>query len=186
MAAVKAVRSLSKSVKQYSSIPGPNIFPVLGSTLQYRGKGPRSKEEYHLALGDMFKEYGPLVKERLGGKDIVHVFDPEDIKAVYNVEGKWPEVPPLQETTAIYRAQKEMSLGLGNTNGEEWYRLRTNCQQRMLRPKEVSVHLPSVDQVAQQLVKRLQEVSHLNSEVSMLKHELGRWSIENAARMVFP
>jgi len=185
MAAVKAVRSLSKAVKPYSSIPGPNILPVLGSTLQYRGKGPRSKEEYHLALGDMFKEYGPLVKERLGGKDIVHVFDPEDIKAVYNVEGKWPEVPPLQETTAIYRAQKEMSLGLGNTNGEEWYRLRTNCQQRMLRPKEVSVHLPSVDQVAQQLVKRLQEVSHLNSEVSMLKHEIGRWSIENAARMVF-
>jgi len=185
MTAVKTMKSLTKATKPFSSIPGPRVWPLFGSTLEYRGLGPRSKEEYHLALRDMFRMFGPLVRERLGGKDIVHVFDPEDIKSVYNVEGKWPVVPPLQETTAIYRAQKEMSLGLGNTNGEEWYRLRTNCQQRMLRPKEVSVHLPSVDEVAQQLVQRLQEVRHVNNEVSLLRQEIGRWSLENAARMVF-
>merc|ERR1719158_2560069 len=104
-----------------------------------------------MALRDMFRMFGPLVRERLGGKDIVHVFDPEDIKSVYNVEGKWPVVPPLQETTAMYREQKEMSLGLGNTNGEEWYRLRSNSQQRMLRPREVAHYLPSVDKIAGEL-----------------------------------
>ena len=48
----------------------------------------------------------------------------------------------------MYREQKQMSLGLGNTNGAEWYKLRSNCIQRMLRPREVSHHLPSVDTTA--------------------------------------
>lgn len=36
----------------------------------------------------MYNRYGPLVKEKIGGKYIVHVFDPEDIKTVYSVEGE--------------------------------------------------------------------------------------------------
>ena len=32
--------------------------------------GKRSKEQYHLALLDLYKEYGPIVKENIGGKDI--------------------------------------------------------------------------------------------------------------------
>ena len=45
---------------------------------------------------DMFRQHGPLVRENIGGKTVVHVFDPEDIKNVYSVEGKRPVVPPLQ------------------------------------------------------------------------------------------
>ena len=68
---------------------------------------------------------------------------------------------------------------------EEWYRLRSNCQQRFLRPKEVQYHLPTVDRVAGGLVDRLGRVRYNNMEVSQLRREIGRWSIENAAAIVF-
>ena len=42
--------------------------------------GPFSKPKYHEALSALHREYGPLVKENIGGRVIVHVFDPEDIK----------------------------------------------------------------------------------------------------------
>ena len=42
--------------------------------------GPFSKLKYHEALAVLHREYGPLVKENIGGRVIVHVFDPEDIK----------------------------------------------------------------------------------------------------------
>ena len=101
---------------------------------------------------------------------IVHVFDPEDIKTVYSIEGKWPIIPPLQETTAMYREQKNMSLGLGNTNGEEWYKLRSNCIQRMLRPKEVAHHLPNVDITAKMFLDKISQhaSNHQHNQVKII------------------
>ncbi len=105
---------------------------------------------------------------------------------VYSHEGKWPVVPPLQETTQMYRAQKQMSLGLGNTNGEEWYRLRTNSQQKMLRPREVQQHLPSVNAIARDFAYRIEAVKYsVNNEVNDLRMEVGKWSLENAGNLVF-
>ena len=57
--------------------------------------------------------------------------------------GRWPVVPPLQETTAIYRQQKQMSLGLGNTNGPEWSVNTVYCD---TRPREL-YQVPTADQL---------------------------------------
>ena len=92
-------RSATAAVKQFTSIPGPASLPVVGTSLMYK-LGARDKDQYHLALMDMYRSYGPLVRENIGGKTVVHVFDPDDIKNVYSVEGKRPVVPPLQESEA--------------------------------------------------------------------------------------
>ena len=44
--------------------------------------GPFDRLKYHHALTSLHNEYGPIVKEDLGGREIIHLFDPEDIKTV--------------------------------------------------------------------------------------------------------
>ena len=97
---MSTARAAISSIKPFSSIPGPLSLPLVGSCLRYRF-GSRGKTEYHLALKDMHQEFGPLVKEQIGTRTILHVFCPDDIKTVYSVEGKWPVIPPLQETTCL-------------------------------------------------------------------------------------
>ena len=70
--------------------------------------------EYHHEVCRLHQKYGPVVREVFGTQTVVHLFDPNDIKTVYESDGKMPHIPPLQETTQFYRKEKEMSLGLGN------------------------------------------------------------------------
>ena len=53
------------------------------------------------------------------------------------------------------------------------------------RPKEVAFHLPSVDAIAKDLVKKIEHERRSDGMVSELRLEIGRWSLENAGSMVF-
>ncbi len=44
--------------------------------------------KYHQVLDSLHKEYGPVVKEDIGGRVLVHAFDPEDIKTVRKFTNK--------------------------------------------------------------------------------------------------
>ena len=69
-------------MKPFTSIPGPKVYPLIGSLGSYMF-GPYNRLKYHEALADMHRQFGPIVKEQIGPeKEVVHVFDPEDIKTV--------------------------------------------------------------------------------------------------------
>ncbi|CAG0919709.1 unnamed protein product [Notodromas monacha] len=101
-------------VQPFEAIPGPLTVPVFGNLLHYK-LGIFRQPEYHKVLRKLHQTYGPICRQKFGSETIVSVFDPNDIRTVYQSEGKTPTVPPLQETTQLYRLQRNMSPGLGNT-----------------------------------------------------------------------
>ncbi|XP_069693134.1 probable cytochrome P450 CYP44 isoform X4 [Periplaneta americana] len=88
--AIKFTRYFSKHVhfakigetKHFKEIPGPIRLPIIGNLYQYKF-GKHKVEKYHMVLEDLYKQYGPLVRQDLGTNTIIHVFDPDDIKTVY-------------------------------------------------------------------------------------------------------
>ncbi|KAF4526917.1 hypothetical protein B566_EDAN008360 [Ephemera danica] len=67
--------------------------------------------QYHKILLYLHNKYGPIARQYLGSELLVHVFDPSDVRTVYQAEGRMPQVSPLQGTVQLYRSEKGLSLG---------------------------------------------------------------------------
>jgi cytochrome P450 len=63
-------------------------------------------------------------------------------------------------------------------NGEEWYRLRSAVQQMMMRPKEVTVYLPLVEQVVNDFIKHIKTVKNTRGEIHNFRLEAAKWNLE--------
>ena len=77
--------------------------------------GPFSPSRLPEALLSRHRQFGKIFKETIVGRTVVHLFDPDYVRVVYQAEGKIPHIPPLLETTQMYREYRKMSPGLGHT-----------------------------------------------------------------------
>ena len=75
-------------------MPGPWTIPVIGLTPLLLRSDPRKSIQL---FAELPKKYGKIFKIKIlpGMPEMVCVFDPEDAKAVFRSEGKYPKRIPL-------------------------------------------------------------------------------------------
>ncbi|XP_014260065.1 probable cytochrome P450 CYP44 [Cimex lectularius] len=171
-------------VKPFKMIPGPASLPILGNLWLYK-LGYEDPIFFHQTIDNLYKRYGPLVKQNLGNKTIIHAFSPEDAKTIYKSEGKMPYIMPLQDTILLFRKNENLTLGLGNSNGDEWYRLRNSLRHLLLTPKGIQHFTKGTDSVTSEFVHHLKRKRKENGCIPELKTELAKWSLETAGLMCF-
>ncbi|XP_076465918.1 putative cytochrome P450 CYP44 [Babylonia areolata] len=174
----------SGHIKPFGDLPGPGGLPYFGTYFRYK-LGEVNVHKLFDTLKDWHRQYGCIFKEVCLGRTVVHVADPEAIHLLYATEGRRPHIEPLTEPVLHYRQSRGIALGLGNTNGQEWYQLRRAAQQMMMRPKEVLPYLPAADQVASDFVSLLKDMRCARKEVPNFATQLGRWSLESFGRHCF-
>ena len=121
-------------MKSFQVIPGPKALPLLGSLLDYTLFKTYDMTRLDASGLAKFQAFGPVVKERILGNRILWIFDPEDMKTLYNIKDEYPARTSHLALDKYRKDRPKMysSGGLLPTNGEEWRRLRMPAQKPML------------------------------------------------------
>ncbi|XP_052687194.1 cytochrome P450 10-like isoform X1 [Crassostrea angulata] len=171
-------------VQPFESIPGPKGLPIIGTLFDYMKKdGPKINKLFE-AYRQRSNEFGPIYKETIASLSTVVVSDPVEYNKVIRIEGKYP-VRSVMEPWHYYRKQKNVGQGLVNSNGPEWYKLRTASAKKMLKIQEVSEYCTDMSEVAEDFTQVLLERRNKDNEVVGLKEEVFKWAMESMGTFLF-
>ncbi|XP_781842.1 cytochrome P450 10 [Strongylocentrotus purpuratus] len=174
-----------EDAKPYDEIPGPKGVPFFGSLFDYTGLGPYKLDKLHEATVDRFRNFGPIFKETLAGVTHVHIIDPTDVRELFRNEGRSPKRTPI-DAMVKYRRTRKRHIGMANTEGEEWQRLRKPVQHLLMKPQSVYAYIPIMEECADDFVTLMKETQDIESqEVPEFNHKMQRWTLESVCAIVF-
>ena len=96
----------------------------------------------------------------------VILFDAEDVKTLYSNDGRVPQIPGFDMFEFIRKnAMKDryISAGLIN-NTEDWYSVRHQVQQDMMRPKSALYYVDEMEDIAVELADKIAELKGKDGE----------------------
>ena len=146
---------LEEDVKPYSAMPSPPAWPLLGHMplLAKKKNQERLDQMFHqlrLQLGDIYRLSVP------GQGDMVVIFRPEDVRAMYASDGRIPYQTAFEALELLRGRNRELYKSSGLlTNSEEWYEVRQAVQQDMMKPKSALFYIEDIEEVAEELTDKL-------------------------------
>ncbi|XP_067890927.1 cytochrome P450 isoform X1 [Heterodontus francisci] len=137
------------TLKTIQELPVHGLFSTF---YWYFVKGYHEKvHELQLVQKMMF---GPIWKSKFGPLTVVNVASADLIEQILRQEGKYP-VRAYMPHWREYRKLRGHAYGPLCEYGQEWHRMRSMLNPKMLKPKEVSNYSPAINEVVTDFVKKL-------------------------------
>nr|XP_037838559.1 1,25-dihydroxyvitamin D(3) 24-hydroxylase, mitochondrial isoform X2 [Chlorocebus sabaeus] len=158
-----------------AALPGPTSWPLLGSLLQILWKGGLKKQ--HDTLVEYHKKYGKIFRMKLGSFESVHLGSPCLLEALYRTESAYPQRLEIKPWKA-YRDYRKEGYGLLILEGEDWQRVRSAFQKKLMKPVEVMKLDNKINEVLADFMGRIDELCDERGHIEDLYSELNKWSFE--------
>ncbi|XP_053197869.1 cytochrome P450 27C1 [Scomber japonicus] len=136
-------------IKTLQEMPGPSTLSNLIEFFWKDGFG-----RIHEIQLDHRKKYGKIFKSRFGPQLVVSIADRDLVAEVLRAEGAAPQRANM-ESWKEYRDMRGRSTGLISAEGEDWLQMRSVLRQLIMRPRDVAVFSNDVNEVVDDLVKRV-------------------------------
>ncbi|EPY80014.1 cytochrome P450, family 24, subfamily A, polypeptide 1-like isoform 2 [Camelus ferus] len=165
-----------------AALPGPTKWPLLGSLLEILWKGGLKKQ--HDTLAEYHKKYGKIFRMKLGSFDSVHLGSPCLLEALYRAESAYPQRLEIKPWKA-YRDYRAEGYGLLILEGEDWQRVRSAFQKKLMKPVEVMKLDNKINEVLADFMSRIDELCDEKGRIEDLYSELNKWSFESICLVLY-
>uniref|UniRef100_A0A2K5RXC7 Cytochrome P450 family 24 subfamily A member 1 n=1 Tax=Cebus imitator TaxID=2715852 RepID=A0A2K5RXC7_CEBIM len=165
-----------------AALPGPTNWPLLGSLLQILWKGGLKKQ--HDTLAEYHKKYGKIFRMKLGSFESVHLGSPCLLEALYRTESAHPQRLEIKPWKA-YRDYRKEGYGLLILEGEDWQRVRSAFQKKLMKPVEVMKLDNKINEVLADFMGRIDELCDEKGHIEDLYSELNKWSLESICLVLY-
>ncbi|XP_065302083.1 probable cytochrome P450 12a5, mitochondrial isoform X1 [Dermacentor albipictus] len=130
----------------------------------------------------MYQRYGPVVGEHLPGRRVlVHLFSADDIRTLYQEEGRTPYRMGALPFKFYHTDRKEYfaNTGILNAQGEEWRQIRTAVQPCTLKPRTIQLYAEGMSQIADSALELIASDRDKNGDVPDCYTIMQRWALES-------
>lgn len=136
-------------IKTLKEMPGPN---TMSNLIEFFWRDGFSR--IHEIQLEHTQKYGKIFKTHFGPQLVVSIADRDMVAQVLRAEGVTPQRGNM-DSWKEYRDLRGRSTGLISAEGEQWLKMRSVLRQLIMRPRDVAVFSDDVNQVVDDLIKRV-------------------------------